>query len=289
MDAPRLRIGVIGVGRAAGVMAAAWQRSGHHVQQVSARTDLSRLRAEALIPQARVCDVVEVPIGMDLVVLGVPDDTIGPLVESIADAGLVTPGQIWCHLAGRYGIEVLEPLAQHGALVVAIHPVMTFTGTSIDLARLVDCPFGVTAPEPIRALAQTLVIEVGGEPIWVPEEGRARYHAALALSANSLAVLAVQARELLASAGVAEPEPLLAPLLHATVDNALRLGDSAMTGPVARGDVQSVETHLATIAEVSIPAAEAYRSLARLITDRALAAGLLDMSQAAALIAALNR
>lgn len=287
MDAPRLTIGVIGVGRAAGVIAAAWQRSGHRVVQVSAGSELSRLRADALIPQARIVPVEQVPLGMDLVLCGVPDDALGPLATAMGP--VAQPGQIWCHLAGRYGIEILSPLADADAITCALHPVMTFTGTSIDLARLIDCPFGVTAPDAYRALASTLVIEAGGEPIWIPEGGRARYHAALALSANSLAVLAVQAEELLTQAGVEEGGQLLAPLLHATVDNALRIGDSALTGPVARGDVGSVSAHLATIAEVSLPAAEAYRSLARLITDRALAAGLLDMDRAAALLAALNR
>jgi predicted short-subunit dehydrogenase-like oxidoreductase (DUF2520 family) len=289
MDAPRLRIGVIGVGRAGGVMAAAWQRAGHHVLRASARSDIARLRAEALIPQAEIVPVEDVPDGMDLVLVAVPDDELEPLIGSLVARGVVEPGQIWCHLAGRFGIEILAPAAQAGALVCALHPIMTFTGTSIDLSRLVDCPFGVTAPDAIRALAQTLVIEAGGEPVWVPEDGRARYHAALALSANSLAALAVQARDLLQSAGVDEPQLILAPLLHATVDNALRLGDAAMTGPVARGDVGSVQSHVQTIAEYSLPAADAYRSLARLITDRALAAGLLDMKQAAELLAVLNR
>jgi predicted short-subunit dehydrogenase-like oxidoreductase (DUF2520 family) len=289
MDAPRLRIGVIGVGRAGGVMAAAWQRAGHHVMRASARSDITHLRAEALIPQAEIVPVRDVPQGMDLVLVAVPDDALGPLIQTLVEQGAVEPGQIWCHLAGRYGIEVMTPAADAGALVCALHPIMTFTGTSVDVGRLVDCPFGVTAPDSIRAMAQTLVIEAGGEPIWVPEEGRARYHAALALSANSLAVLAVQARDLLSSAGVEDPQLLLAPLLHATVDNALRLGDAAMTGPVARGDVGSVQSHVQTIAEYSLPAADAYRSLARLITDRALAAGLLDMKQAADLLAVLNR
>lgn len=275
------------MGRAAGVVAAAWQRAGHMVEQVSARSELSRLRVEALLPSSRVVAVEDVPEGMDLVLVGVPDDAIALLVADMAHRA--QPGQIWCHLAGRYGIEVFAPLDAVDVIPCALHPVMTFTGTSIDIARLVGCPFGVTAPDPYRALAQTLVIETGGEPVWVPEEGRARYHAALALSANSLAVLAVQAQELLRAAGVEDDGQLLAPLLHATVDNALRMGHAALTGPVARGDVGSVSAHLETIAEISLPAADAYRSLARLITDQALAAGLLDMDQAAALLAALNR
>jgi len=166
--------------------------------------------------------------------------------------------------------------------------VMTFTGTSVDLERLVGCPFGVTAPEAVRTAAEALVLEAGGEPVWVPDEARIRYHAALAFGANSLSAIVNEASEMLQTAGIAEPQRLLAPLLQASLDNALRFGDQALTGPVARGDAESVAAHLESIAAVSRPAADAYRALARLIADRAVAAGLIDLDQAAALLVVLQ-
>jgi predicted short-subunit dehydrogenase-like oxidoreductase (DUF2520 family) len=287
--APRLRIGVIGVGRVGGVLAAAWQRAGHMVQRASAISDVSVLRAEALIPNATIVDVTDVSRDCDLVLLAVPDDVMPGLAAGLAEAGAVSPGQFWAHPAGRFGIGVLEPLTQRGAVPLALHPVMTFTGTSVDLTRLVDCPFGVTSQPAMRSVAEALVVEAGGEPVWVPEEARTGYHAALAFGSNSVSSITVQALEILRAAGIEHGERLMSPLLHVTIDNALAFGDRAITGPVARGDVDAVQAHLDAISEISIPAADAYRALARLIADRAMAAGVIDMDQAAALLAALNR
>ncbi|MEI7925063.1 MAG: DUF2520 domain-containing protein, partial [Chloroflexota bacterium] len=160
-------------------------------------------------------------------------------------------------------------------------------GTSVDLARLEDCPFGVTAPEPVRPVAEALVVEMGGEPIWVPEEARGLYHAGIAFGANFLMTVVLQSLELLRDAGMEQPERLMAPLLSASLDNALRHGDTALTGPVARGDADTVEVHLRRIREVSPAAGAAYRALARLTADRALDAGLIDMSAAARLLEVL--
>ena len=129
---------------------------------------------------------------------------------------------------------------------------------------------------------------MGGDPVWVPEEHRATYHAALAYGANYLITLVTQSLELLTTAGVEQPQRLMAPLLSAALDNALRLGDQALTGPVARGDAASVAEHLRAIEIVSAEAALGYRALARLTADRAVGAGLLRAADAESLLAVLG-
>ena len=286
--APRLRIGIIGAGRVGAVLGAALARAGHQVVGVTAVSDLSRLRAEALLPGVPVVDVPTVVQGVDLVLVAVPDDAMGPLITSLAANGHVTPGQFWAHPSGRHGIEVLQPAVDAGAGAVAIHPVMTFTGTSVDLARLADCPFGVTASPGLRPVAEALVVEMGGDPVWVPDEHRATYHAALSYGANYLITLVAQSLELLHSAGIEAPQRLIAPLLSASLDNALRLGDQALTGPVMRGDADSVAAHLHAIELVSAEAALGYRALARLTADRAVEAGLLSSRDAESLLDVLS-
>jgi predicted short-subunit dehydrogenase-like oxidoreductase (DUF2520 family) len=161
---------------------------------------------------------------------------------------------------------------------------MTFTGTSIDLNRLSGAPFGVTAPEQLRPVAEALVVEMGGEPVWVEEGTRGLYHAALAHAANHLVTLEAQAMELLAIAGVEQPARLLGPLLGAALDNVLRYGDDALTGPVARGDASSVAAHVAVIGAVSPEVRRTYVALARATADRALAQGRLSASAAEPLL-----
>ena len=273
---PRLRVGVIGSGRVGAVLGAALRRTGHPVVGCSARSDLSRVRAEALLPGVPIRSLHDVAADSDLLLLAVPDDRLPDVVADISRD--VHPGQIVMHVSGRYGIEVLEPLG--GALPIAAHPVMTFTGTSLDLDRLEDCPFGVTAPAPVRPIAEALVVEMGGDPIWVEEGARSAYHAALAHGANHLVTLVAQTLDLLASAGVDDPARLVRPLLTAALDNTLREGDAALTGPVARGDAATVRAHLAELTEGDSGTREAYLVLARVTLDRALATGFLTAAAA---------
>lgn len=272
---PRLRVGVVGTGRAGAALGAALDRAGHRVVAAYAVSDLSRVRAQALLPHAELVTVPEVLARADLVLLTVPDDVLPGLVAGLAETGQVRPGQLLVHASGRYGYGVLDPATRRGALPLALHPVMTLTGTSLDLDRLAGCPFGVTAPDPLRPVAEALVVEMGGEPVWVHEGHRALYHAALAHGANHLATLVTSTLDLLRAAGVETPARLVTPLLAASLDNALRLGDGALTGPVARGDAGTVSAHLREIGAVSPESRAAYVALARLTADRALAVGLL--------------
>ena len=269
------------------MLGAALARAGHRIVAVSAVSDLSRLRAEALLPGVPIVPADEVPRHADLVLFAVPDDALPALAEGMARTGVVRAGQFWAHPSGRHGTGVLAPIAAVGGIPLAIHPVMTLTGTSVDLARLDGCPFAVTAEEPYLTVAEALVVEMGGEPIVVPEHARALYHAALAYGANFLITLVAQCTELLRTAGVDTPSRLVAPLLSASLDNALRSGDQALTGPVMRGDAETVASHLRAIATVSTEAAAGYRVLARLTADRAVAAGLLPAGDAERLLGVL--
>jgi len=284
---PRLRVAIIGAGRVGSVLGAALRRAGHPVTGVTAVSDLSRLRAEALLPGVPIRPIDDVTDDADLVVLAVPDDVLPGLVSGLAETGALRAGQFVLHPSGRYGVEVLAPAVRVGAIPLAIHPVMTFTGTSVDLARLDDCPFGVTAPEAVRPVAEALVVEMGGEPVWVPEEARAVYHAAIVFGANYLMTLVVESLDILRRAGIDDPQRLMAPLLSASLDNALRHGESALTGPVARGDAHTVADHLASLGDMSPVVVDVYRTLARLTADQALGAGLIDPAAAESLLEVL--
>lgn len=277
VDRPaRLSVGVVGTGRVGPVLAAALGRAGHRVVAASGVSKASRRRAAELLPGVPLVDPDDVLARADLALLAVPDDVLPGLVGGLAEVDAVRPGQLLVHPSGRHGTTVLDPATRRGALPLALHPAMTFTGSRVDLARLAGVSFGVTAPEPLRPIAESLVVEMGGEPLWVPEERRPLYHAALAFSANHLAALITTAADLLRAAGVDDPAPMLGPLLGAAVDNALRHGDAALTGPVARGDAQTVATHIREVGQVSPQAQAAYVALARLTADRAMGAGMLD-------------
>jgi len=281
-DAARLRVGVVGAGRVGAVLGAALLRVGHDVVAVSAVSEASRDRAALLLPGVPVLAPDDVVRAASLVLLAVPDDALPGLVQGLADVGAFQPGQIVVHPSGRHGLAVLAPA--HGVLPLALHPVLPFTGTSVDLARLTGVSFGVTAPDVLRPIAEALVVEMGGEPVWVLEELRPLWHAALAHGANHLVTLVASVADLLRQAGAEDPGAVLAPLLGAALDGALRSGDAALTGPVSRGDAGTVAAHLAVLPHDVRPA---YVALARLTADRALASGRLAAANAEGLLGVL--
>ena len=286
MDHPRpwLRVGVVGAGRVGAVLGAALAAAGHRVVAVSAVSEASLERAATLLPDVPVHPVEGVVAAADLVLLAVPDDALTDLVAGLATTKVWRSGQIAAHTSGAHGLAPFAPAVDQGVIPLALHPAMTFTGTSLDLARLHEACFGITTPEPLRAVAEALVMEMGGEPVWVPEESRPLYHAALAHGSNHLVTLVAQAREILAEAGVEHGERLLRPLLQASLDNALASGDSALTGPVARGDAGTVDTHLRVLDALAPDIRPAYAAHATATARRALRTGRLRPDQAAPIL-----
>lgn len=276
----RLKIGIVGAGRVGAPLGAAFARAGHHISGVSAISEASRERGAALLPDVPILPADQVIRNAELVLLTIPDDVLPGFVDGAAKAGLFQPGQIVVHTAGRFGIAVLEPATRCGALALAIHPIMTFTGTAMDVERMHGAIFGVTALASTLPIAEALVLEIGGEPSVIAEGDRIAYHAALAWSANFLNVLVAEGMDQLRAIGVNEPARALAPLLSAVLDNVLRSGDQALTGPIARGDVQTVAEHLRVMNERSPQMRDAYEVLARLTVRRATKAGLLRAADA---------
>ncbi|NYH53248.1 MULTISPECIES: Rossmann-like and DUF2520 domain-containing protein [Nocardiopsis] len=285
----RLRVGVIGPGRVGSVLGRALGRAGHKVVAASAVSESSKERVTDRLPTARVLEPAQVAEACDLVLLTVPDDALPDLVEGLASTGTDLRGKILVHTSGAHGYGVLAPATVAGALPLALHPAMTFTGRDEDVDRLANCAFGITAPEQLRPIAEALVVEMGAEPVWIPEDKRTLYHAALAGGANHLVTLVADSAALLVSAGVPEPGRVLAPMLSAALDNALRLGIHGLSGPVLRGDAGTVAGHIEQLRENAPESVASYVELARLTADRAINAGMLKPEDAARLLDVLRR
>ena len=271
-------VGVVGAGRVGAVLAAKFRSAGHPLAGVSGRSVASQLRVQTLLDGVDALAPAEVVERAHIVVLAVPDDVLADVIRDLA--AHVRPGQVVMHTSGRHGLAVLAPMVSAGARAIAFHPAMTFTGTEVDLER--TCAFGLTALPDDRALAETLVAELGGTPEWIDESDRNSYHAALSHGANHLNTLVAQAMDVLRAAGVVDPSTVLRPLLTASLDNALTYGDAALTGPVARGDVNTVRAHTETLAAQS-EVLDTYVALARATAARAAESGRIDAATAAAL------
>jgi predicted short-subunit dehydrogenase-like oxidoreductase (DUF2520 family) len=230
--AGRLGVGTIGAGRVGAVLAASLAGAGHALTGIAAVSEASRERAAAMLPAVPVLPIPDIVERSELVLLAVPEAELGQLVAGLAEAGVWRPGQLVLHTAARFGTEVLEPARRAGAIPLAVHPAMTFTGTSIDLARLPGTWFGVTAPTPVLPIAQALVVEMGGEPFVVAEADRAAYAEAIDTAVSFSSAIVDQASTLLEGIGVARPGAVLAQLVRSTVENALARHDA---GPLLDG------------------------------------------------------
>jgi predicted short-subunit dehydrogenase-like oxidoreductase (DUF2520 family) len=282
------RIGVVGAGRVGAVLAAALRAAGHEVVAAAGESTASRERAARMLPKVPVAKPTDVARSCDLLLLTVPDDMLANVVVSLVGAGAIRAGQVVCHTSGRHGLDVLQPAVDVGARAIAMHPAMTFTGTAVDIERLSGCVFGYTAADTERSLAESLIEDLGGLAMYVPESKRTLYHAGLAHGANHLVTLVSQAMDLLAAAGADDPAATLRPLLDAALDNALRQGDAALTGPIVRGDVNTVRAHLAEIARTSPDTLASYVAMARATADRAMVDGRLLPIRARQILVALD-
>ncbi|KQY60439.1 hypothetical protein ASD11_13400 [Aeromicrobium sp. Root495] len=276
-------VGVVGAGRVGSVIAARLRHQGLDVV-VSARSAASRLRVETSLPGVGVLAPVDVARQADVLVLTVPDDELVRVTEELVAAGAIRAGQLVVHTSGRHGLAALEAATRVGARGLALHPAMTFTGAPGELGADagLGCVFGLTAEPAERPAAAWLVELLGGTEMWIDEDQRVTYHAALAHGANHLVTLVAQAQDLLRSVAAAsgtpgvDPADVLRPLLTAALNNALQLGDAALTGPVVRGDVTTVRAHADALAHAPADTRDSYLALARATTRRAQADGRLD-------------
>jgi predicted short-subunit dehydrogenase-like oxidoreductase (DUF2520 family) len=270
----RLKVGIISAGRVGTALGVALERAEHVVVACSAISANSRRLAQRRLPDTPVLTVPDVADSAELLLLTVPDSELADLVRGLAATGAVRRGTIVVHTSGANGISVLAPLTEQGCVPLAIHPAMTFTGADEDIARLTDACFGITAADEIGyAIAQSLVLEIGGEPFGVREDARTLYHAALAHGSNHIVTLIADAltalraalsgqellgQELVGDAPGGLAERVVGPLARAALENTLRRGQAALTGPVARGDAAALAAHLSALNDVDPQLAQAY-------------------------------
>ncbi len=231
------RLGAPVRGRVGPVLGAALAGAGHAITGISAVSAASRERAEAMLPGVPVLEIPDLIERSELVILAVPDAELPGLVAGLAATGAWQAGQLVVHTSAAHGIQVLAPAFASGIIPLAIHPAMSFTGTSMDLSRMVDSWFAVTAPAPVLPIAQVLVVEMGGEPVVVEERDRAAYAEAISTATTFSTAIVDQAAGLLAGIGVEEPGRVLGPLIRSAVDDALRRSSPAGGARLTTGDV----------------------------------------------------
>jgi predicted short-subunit dehydrogenase-like oxidoreductase (DUF2520 family) len=217
----------------------------------------------------------------DVILVGVPDSVL-PEIDTVL-APEVRPGQVVWHFAGAYGVEPFPGVAGAGAGVAALHPVQSCPSVETAIARLPGSAWGVTCSEGLEEWVQTVVsTHLGGTPVPVAEIDRPAWHAAAVITSNGVAALMATGEQILRDLGIDSLEGVLGPLALGTIQNAVEGGAAdTLTGPVIRGDVATIERHIAALRARDADLARAYIRTSLSILETAAKTGRVDEATAA--------
>jgi predicted short-subunit dehydrogenase-like oxidoreductase (DUF2520 family) len=238
-EPPLPSLAVIGAGRAGGAIATAAERAGLSVELAGRDRALEACR------------------NADVALLCVPDAAVAASCEAIAP--VVPSLRFVGHVSGASALDVLEAAMERGAEAFSLHPLQTIPDSSADLT---GAPCAVSGSSPAAAqLAERLAVQLGTRPFVVSEEARIAYHAAASIASNLLVALEESAADLLAKAGIEDGRDLLAPLVLRSAANWVERGSDALTGPIARGDAETVERHRAALRRLAPELRPLYEAL----------------------------
>jgi predicted short-subunit dehydrogenase-like oxidoreductase (DUF2520 family) len=222
MDPTRLGVGIVGAGRVGPVLAAALAGAGHHLVGMTKPSDADTDRVTSVVPGIVFLDVGDLIERSELVVIALPEGEIADFVGGVSRIGGWQAGQIVAHTSIRHGIDVLGPAREAGAIPITVHPLMEFTGTSVDLVRMREAWCVVSAPAVATPIAEALAVEMGMEPLVIADSLRPQVASAIALATSFSATTIGEAADRLMAAGISNPGIVLAALVKSSVENALR-------------------------------------------------------------------
>jgi predicted short-subunit dehydrogenase-like oxidoreductase (DUF2520 family) len=256
MERQQRTVALIGPGRAGTTVALGLVEAGWDVVAVAGRApDAASTTAAVAVLAARPELVSEVGAGAALVLIATPDRAIEQAIATAEPS--IEPGALVVHLAGSRGLDVFADLKakRSGVRVGALHPLQSFPSAAVGLERLRGSWAAVAGDAEVADIAHSL----GLRTFELSDADRPAYHTAASVASNHVIALLGQVERLAATCNV--PFEAFGPLVRASVQNAFALGPAdALTGPIARGDLATVERHLTALDPSE---RDAYRALAR--------------------------
>ncbi len=257
-------IGIIGTGAVGCALAKGLTQAGH---TLTALVDKKPAVARELAAELKLDHYAPTldQIGPDtqILIVSVPDSQIPIVDHSIAKRLPKIRIKACVHTSGALPGSSLSAVSAGGVRVASLHPLQTFASREKS-PGLKNVFFAIEGDPAILERLEELVRQMGGIPVVIPSDGKALYHAAAVFASNFIPTLLRVSTELLDSIGVSpeDSRKMLAPLMQQTIENCLRIGEiSALTGPVARGDAQTIARHLDAIGKVNLPLQAIYRIL----------------------------
>jgi len=277
------RVSIIGAGVVGTAVGHILKTKGYNITAIASRTRASLDRAFPYTGGLTTTDVVEAASLGDLVFITTQDDQIEKVCAKIARGNGFKVGNVILHMSGALSTKVLKSAEKVGALTASIHPMQSFVDIDLAIKQLPGAYFGVTAEEKIQPLVFELVKDLGGEPVVIKDEDKPLYHAAACVTSNYLTALLRFAQEIYSSIGISQEVSLKAvwPLVEGTLKNIKQKGTSqALTGPIARGDLGTIEKHLSVLKSKLPEALNLYEKLGNYTVEVALEKRSIDEKQA---------
>lgn len=273
-----MEVGIVGAGVVGTALGLMLQEQGHRVAGVACRTGESALKAAGRL-DAPALTPWEVARCAELVLITTKDNAIKSVTEEIARQGGFRPGQVVVHTSGSLTTDALEAAGREGCHLVSLHPLQSCATVEMAVENIPGSVFSIQGDEEGTKVALKLVEQLGGHPVCITREAKPLYHAAACVASNYLVSLVHLSTELLKAAGL-PPEinfQALLPLIQGTLKNIAAVGTpGALTGPIARGDLDTIEEHLAVMRQEVPQLLDQYRELGTFTADLAALKGSLD-------------
>jgi predicted short-subunit dehydrogenase-like oxidoreductase (DUF2520 family) len=253
-----LRFAVIGAGRLGASLALALRDHGMHLVGFSALTPAGRERSESWLgakASSTISDLVS--RAPDLYLVAVPDSALPEVAAALGTLLVGSAGPLVAHTSGATSVRVLDPCSAAGATTLVFHPLQTFADPMVGRSRFAGSAVAITpysgGQESLGAVVGFALAQlVDARPFFLLDDKRALYHAAATMACNYLVTLEHNAREAFVLSGLPSEEALslFLPLVKATLENIEDQGTvKALTGPLSRGDIGTVRSHLAALFE----------------------------------------
>jgi predicted short-subunit dehydrogenase-like oxidoreductase (DUF2520 family) len=274
-----LRIGIIGAGTVGTALAFRLRLKGYHIAAVASRSYSSALRLVEAIDSGDIYRTPqEVADNADFIFVTTPDDAI----PSVISQTRWHRGQFVVHCSGADSLDVLEPARMVGARVGSFHPLQTFAGIQKAIENLPGSTFALEAEGELLDILKDMAVALDGHWIKLNAGDKAAYHTAAVMSCNYLVTLVKLATDLWDSFGIPRQQAIqaLLPLLKGTINNIENVGiPHALTGPIARGDIGTIQIHLNTLQQIAPAMITAYCELGLQTLPVALAKGKINQRQ----------
>ncbi len=284
------KLGFIGAGTVGTALAVRLAASGYPVVAVSSRSQAS---AEKLARLVNGCRVFEnnnqaVADNAELIFITTPDDAIAPVASKVK----WHRGQSVVHCSGADSTAILQPARELGAQVGAFHPLQTFASVKQAIENMPGSTFTLEAEEPLLNTLKDMATALGGHWVVLKASDKVLYHASAVIACNYMVTLVKLATDLWQSFDIPPQQATqaLLPLIRGTIHNIETIGiPNCLTGPIARGDIGTINKHLDALDKTTPHLLSTYRELGRQTIPIALAKGRINESQAQELQAILEQ